>query len=240
MNTMQNKITIYRGSHQIGGCATEISTGKHRVIIDFGANLPDNDNEDVMTDEELTETVFDGRPCDGVLFTHYHGDHMGLYKKIPQNVPLYIGSTAKKILEILTEKLDSRPNTAEKGLPRIKDMACYIPGHKMVFGDIGITPFFVDHSALDAYMFLLEAGGKKILFTGDFREHGIMGKNNVLERMVQKYIGEVDILITEGTMLSRLEERSKNPIQTEDDLENRARELFQENKESVILLSSTN
>ena len=64
----------------------------------------------------------------------------------------------------------------------------------MVFGDIGITPFFVDHSALDAYMFLLEAGGKKILFTGDFREHGIMGKNNVLERMVQKYIGEVDIL----------------------------------------------
>lgn len=240
MNTMQNKITIYRGSHQIGGCATEISTGKHRVIIDFGANLPDNDNEDVMTDEELTETVFDGRPCDGVLFTHYHGDHMGLYKKIPQNVPLYIGSTAKKILEILTEKLDSRPNTAEKGLPRIKDMACYIPGHKMVFGDIGITPFFVDHSALDAYMFLLEAGGKKILFTGDFREHGIMGKNNVLERMVQKYIGEVDILITEGTMLSRLEERSKNPIQTEDDLENRARELFQENKESVILVSSTN
>lgn len=148
MNARQNKITIYRGSHQIGGCATEISTGKHRVIIDFGANLPDNDNEDVMTDEELTETVFDGRPCDGILFTHYHGDHMGLYKKVPQNVPLYIGSAAKKILEILTEKLDSIPNTAEKGLPRIKDMECYIPGHKMVFGDIGITPFFVDHSAL--------------------------------------------------------------------------------------------
>ena len=53
-----------------------ISTGKHRIIIDFGANLPDNDNEDVMTDEELTETVFGGRPCDGVLFTHYHGDHI--------------------------------------------------------------------------------------------------------------------------------------------------------------------
>ena len=106
----------------------------------FGANLPDNDNEGVMTDEELTETVFDGRPCDGVLFTHYHGDHIGLYKKVPQNVPLYIGSTAKKILEILTEKLDSIPNTAEEGLPRIKDMACYIPGHKIILGDIGITP----------------------------------------------------------------------------------------------------
>lgn len=240
MDTTQNKITIYRGSHQIGGCATEISTGKHRVIIDFGANLPDNDNEDVMTDEELTETVFDGRPCDGVLFTHYHGDHMGLYKKVPQNVPLYIGSTAKKILEILTEKIDSIPNTAEKGLPRIKDMACYIPNHKMIFGDIGITPFFVDHSALDSYMFLIEAGGKKILFTGDFREHGIVGRNGRFERMLQKYIGEVDILVTEGTMLSRIEETNKNPIRTEDDLGNRARELFQKNKESVILVSSTN
>ncbi len=240
MNVRQNKITIYRGSHQIGGCATEISTGKHRVIIDFGANLPDNDNEDVMTDEELTETVFGGRPCDGVLFTHYHGDHIGLYKKVPQDIPLYIGSTAKKILEILTEKIDSIPNMAEKGLPRIKNMECYIPGHKMIFGDIGITPFFVDHSALDAYMFLLEAGGKKILFTGDFREHGIVGRNDRLERMVKKYIGEVNILITEGTMLSRTEETNKNPIQTENDLGNRARELFQENKESVILVSSTN
>lgn len=240
MNTRQNKITIYRGSHQIGGCATEISTGGHRIIIDFGANLPNNDNEDVMTDKELTETVFDGRSCDGVLFTHYHGDHMGLYKKIPQNVLLYIGSTAKKILEILTEKLDSIPNETEKGLPRIKAMESYTPAHKMIFGDIVVTPFFVDHSALDAYMFLIETGGKRILFTGDFREHGIAGKNHRLERMVEKYIGEVDILITEGTMLSRMEEKSKNPIQTEADLGNRARELFRENKESVILASSTN
>lgn len=240
MNTMQNKIIIYRSSHQIGGCATEISTERHRVIIDFGANLPDNDNEDVMTDRELTETVFDDRPCDAVLFTHYHGDHIGLYKKIPQDVPLYIGSTAKKILEILTEKLDSIPNTAVKGLQRIQSMNCYIPARKMIFGDIGVTPFFVDHSALDSYMLLIETDGKRILFTGDFREHGIMGKHNVLERMVQKYIGEVDILITEGTMLSRLEEKTKNPIQTEDNLENRARKLFQENKESVILVSSTN
>lgn len=240
MSVIQNKIIIYRGSHQIGGCATEISTGEHRVIIDFGANLPDNENEGVMTDEELTKTVFDGRPCDGVLFTHYHGDHMGLYKKIPQNVPLYIGPTAKKILEILIEKLDSIPDMAERGLPRIKDMGSYIPAHKIMFGNIGVTPFFVDHSALDAYMLLLEVGGKKILFTGDFREHGIAGKNDRLERMVRKYIGEVDILITEGTMLSRTEEADKNPIQTEDDLGNRAKELFQENKESVILVSSTN
>ena len=45
----------------------------------------------------------------------------------------------------------------------------------------------VDHSALDSYMFLIETGGKKILFTGDFREHGIIGENNTLEKMVHGF-----------------------------------------------------
>lgn len=112
---MRNQIIIYRGSHQIGGCATEIRTGEHRIIIDFGAKLPDSMGNDAMTDEKLCETVFGDGGCDGVLFSHYHGDHMGLYKKIPQGTPLYIGATAKKILEILVGRLDLIPGTEEKG-----------------------------------------------------------------------------------------------------------------------------
>ncbi len=241
MEPSQNNITIYRGSHQIGGCAAEIKTDKHRIVIDFGANLPDCENEASLTDEELTDKVFGNKKCDGVLFTHYHGDHIGLYKKIPENIPLYIGSTAKKLLEILTERLDMIPDTAEKGLPRIKNMNCYYPGKKLIdFGDIGVTPYVTDHSALDAYMFLIEAGGKKILYTGDFREHGIAGENNTLEKLLNTYINKVDILITEGTMLSRIDEARSNPVHTENDLGERAKELFRENKQSVILVSSTN
>lgn len=241
MSQTQNAITIYRGSHQIGGCATEIRSEGHRILIDFGANLPRSGKEGVPTDEELYKMVFGSKACDGVLFTHYHGDHVGLYKKIPQDVPIFIGSTAKKILGIITEKLDGIPNTADKGLPRVKGIRCYFPNQKLdVFGDIQVTPFLVDHSALDAYMFLIEVGGKKILFTGDFREHGIVGENNRLESMVREYIGEVDILITEGTMLSRIDEAGQNPIRTEEDLGKRAKELFRANKESVILVSSTN
>ena len=102
-----------------------------------------------------------------------------MYKSIPGNVPQYIGSTAKKILEILTEKLDSIPQTVEKGLPRVQRMKGFSPGRKISeCGDIHVTPFVVDHSALDACMFLIEIDGKKILFTGDFREHGIAGERN--------------------------------------------------------------
>lgn len=39
-----------------------------------------------------------------------------------------------------------------------------------------VTPYFVSHSAFDAYMFLIECEGKKILHTGDFRRHGYIGK----------------------------------------------------------------
>ncbi|MCM1276837.1 MAG: MBL fold metallo-hydrolase [Lachnospiraceae bacterium] len=239
MELSKNTVTIYRGSQQIGGCATEIATENHRIIIDFGANLPDTENT-AVSDEELAAAVFDGRPCDGVMFSHYHGDHIGLYKKIPQNVPMYIGKTAKKLLKILTERLDKSPRVSEKGLPIIQKMYGYSPNKKLIFGDITVTPYVVDHSALDAYMFLVEVGSKRILFTGDFREHGIAGENNRLEKLLGAYVHEVDILITEGTMLSRIDETKHNPILTESDLGKRAAELFRENKQSVILVSSTN
>ncbi len=175
------------------------------------------------------------------MFTHYHNDHVGLYAKIPPEIPLYIGPTAKKILAILTEKLDAHPSVTHKRLPRLQAMKTYMPARKIsAFGGIQVTPFIVDHSALDAYMFLIEAAGKRILFTGDFREHGILGEQNALEKTIRAYIPKVDILITEGTMLSRKSESDKNPIRTEPDLGRRARQLFQENKVSVLLASSTN
>lgn len=189
-----NHITIYRGSHQIGGCATEISTGRQRIVIDFGTRLPGNETGESMTDEELVSAVFDGRPCSGVFFTHYHGDHIGLYRQIPKEVPLYIGKTAKRIMEILTEKLDSHRRAEQVGLPRIQGMNCFSPGKKINLfgnGDIQVTPFVVDHSALDAYMFLIQAGGKRILFTGDFREHGIAGRNDTFEKGIRTYIGKM-------------------------------------------------
>ena len=62
-------------------------------------------------------------------------------------------------------------------------MNVFQPAEKITaFGDIRVTPFVVDHSALDAYMFLIEIDGKKILFTGDFREHGITGEKIPLRK----------------------------------------------------------
>lgn len=69
-----------------------------------------------------------------------------------------------------------------------------------------ITPFCIDHSAVDSYLFLIEADGKRILYTGDFRLHGVRGK--AMGKILDRRIGKVDVVVTEGTTVSRMD--SKN------------------------------
>lgn len=236
------KIKIHRGSHQIGGCATEIEFDGERILIDLGSNLPGTDSKADITDKELLDSVFGiDRSCkyNAVLFSHYHGDHIGLYKEIPEKIPMYVGKTAKEILKIVATYIDL--NAKKKGYPIIDSMKYYRPG-KAIGGlrKIKVTPFAVDHSALDAYMFLIEAGGKRILFTGDFRDHGIANNKGQLWRVVEEKIGKVDILITEGTMLSRVDEARENIIHTEDELGLVAESYFLEKKYNFVCVSSTN
>ena len=74
----------------------------------------------------------------------------------------------------------------------------------ITIGDIKITPFFSCHSIYDSHMFLIEADGKRIWHTGDYRAHGYMGKG--LIPTLRKYATNIDTLITEGTMLNRNDE----------------------------------
>ena len=38
------QIKILRGTHQIGGCITEITTKNSRIIVDIGSELPSKEN----------------------------------------------------------------------------------------------------------------------------------------------------------------------------------------------------
>lgn len=95
--------------------------------------------------------------------------------------------------EYLVKRLQ-RFNTWERTKPHAAPRAFMI-------GDISITPFFNCHSAYDSYMLLIVADGKRIWHMGDFREHGYLGKG--LIPTIKRYATDIDILITEGTMLSR-------------------------------------
>ena len=51
-------------------------------------------------------------------------------------------------------------------------------------------------------MYLIEAEGKQVMHTGDFRLHGFRGK--ATPKLIRWYAKDVDVLIIEGTQLSKL------------------------------------
>ncbi len=157
------EIMIHRGSSQIGGCCTQISTGESRILIDFGANLPGTDQNAGIKDSEMFQKVFGSAGKSAVLFTHYHGDHFGLFKEIPDDVPMYIGPMAKDILRIFVPYMDS--GTGRKGLPVVERMRTYGAGKWITpVSGIKVLPLYVDHSALDSYMFYIRVSEKSILY----------------------------------------------------------------------------
>lgn len=226
---MAVKIIIHRGTHQIGGIATEIKTDSTRIIIDMGDEL--SLDPDFVSEELNIPGVTDANGnCDAVLFTHYHGDHTGQMTRIRKEIPLFVGALAKDIM-LLSAERSYHKNQAL--CDRIKTMQTFTGGEAVTIGDIRITPWSIDHSACDSYLFLIEAEGKRILYTGDFRMHGFRG--HAIPKIMRK-IGKVDVLITEGTTLSRPDTK---PM-TEHELQQKVEEYVWQYKYVYVLCASTN
>lgn len=218
-------VTIHRGTHQIGGCVTEIRSENARIIIDMGAELPGEEGAGDFTIDGVTSGYSN---CDAVFITHYHGDHCGLYKDILPDIPVYMGEVAKDILLTFAER------THDDGVERIRGFNTFRALDRINVNGICVTPLLVDHSAFDAYMFIIEGEGKRILHTGDFRVHGFRGK--AVFPTIRKYVGTVDLLITEGTALSR----ENKTLLEEAELQTLARHILSESKYVFVLCASTN
>lgn len=230
---MTVRIKIHRGTEQIGGSITEIATSQHRIFIDFGAALPGTSSK--ITDNQMLSMLTDTK-CDGIFFSHYHGDHTGLIQQIPDGIPLYIGNTARQILYNIKKALHDETGAARLQSDDLKTISAAQP---IYIGDITVTPYFVDHSAAEAYMFVIEAEGKRILHMGDFRTHGRLGKGlfQLLPRIFPTG-HPADVLITEGTMIGRT--TSSYPLLSERMLLQQATTLLSKYRYTFLICSSTN
>ena len=237
------KILIHRGANQIGGCITEIQSAKGtKILIDLGHNLPgESEKEDKFDDPANLSALLDG--VSGIIYTHNHGDHLGFYHQVPETIPQYIGQMSRDVvLNILDESLNKADRSGRKSLieeiqykaSRLKAFRTYVSGHAFAVGDIRITPYFVSHSAADSHMLLIECDDKRVVHTGDLREHGFLGKG--LEKILRKYLTDVDALIIEGTMLSRDDEHTKS----ENEIQSMMEDLMTQYRNVFVLCSSTN
>ena len=230
------KITIHRGTNQIGGCVTEIESSGHKVFIDFGEQLPGVESQALLPIEGLTC----GDVSKSTLFiTHYHGDHIGEICDTDPNLPIYIGKTALEVYKCLEGRLSHIPDIIEaekhkKILKRLGTVNTFVAKQSIKKGEIKLTPLFVDHSAIDAYMFIVEADGMRVLHTGDFRGHGFKSKG--LIPTLKNFATNIDYIISEGTNIKR----PKAAIQTEQELKKSFENQFKKNKYNFVLASSTN
>lgn len=223
------KLCIHRGTHQIGGIAAEISTGKARILIDMGdeLSLAPGFRSAPLTIPGVTNE--NGR-CNAVLFTHYHGDHTGQMLRIRPKIPLYAGTLTKAIMR-LSARHSWQKNEAL--CDRIDTIRTFFAGEPFWIEDIRITPFCIDHSAVDSYLFLIEAEGKRVLYTGDFRLHGVRGK--AMDKILAKRVGKVDAVVIEGTTVARAD----SAVLSEWDLQTRVQTYLREYQYVFVLCAAT-
>ena len=171
---------------------------------------------------------------EAVFYTHSHVDHIGLLQYVPSHVPQFIGEGGKETTmakhELLLKTNKPKSTTSEVGLKEDDSQGpreSHAQEHQVILqriqgfntwerpkphtaprpievGDIRVTPYFCCHPAYDCYILLIEADGKRIWHTGDFREHGYLGKG--LMPTIKHYATDIDTLIIEGTMLGRADQ----------------------------------
>ncbi len=204
---------ILRGKDKIGENLIEVSYGGTKILVELGKALGGGEELSDLEKAVLREKY------DAVIVSHYHADHAGLIGE-KHDCPVYIGAGARRILEAMNEY---------RGVPLPENIRSYRNGRAYRVGKIWFIPYLCDHSAFDSYMLLFEAGGKRILYTGDFRFHGRKSSEALLARLPDK----VDTLISEGTNLG-----SDKPCFSERDLEARAADLFTNTEKPVFILQS--
>lgn len=200
------RFRIHRGATVIGGNCIEVQSGGKSLLLDLGLPL-----EAGKPDRSLLPPVgglVDGDNPDllGILISHPHSDHYGLLEVVHPSVPVYIGDGARRLLEVASAFTTGRKFA--------QPVTTYRNRGALNVGPFRVTPYLMDHSAFDAYALLIEAEGRRLLYSGDFRAHG--RKAWAFNAFLADPPGSVDVLLMEGTVLGR--EDSPAPL-TEDHIE---------------------
>src|SRR5664280_435908 len=166
------KVRIYRGTKEIGGTCIELTSNSGKILwIDLGLPLS-NANPIIDYAQKIS--------INALLISHPHQDHFGLMKFLDTETPIYIGNVSLDLINSTKLFLGEAPIN--------KNFQIIEPWKWITIAEnFRVKPFLVDHSSPEAFAFLIEADGKRIFYSGDFRTSGnekvlyniIKGQQNV-------------------------------------------------------------
>ncbi len=232
---------IHRGTKEIGGSCVEIWTNTTKIIVDMGMPLVASDGQEFnfkqymkLTTKELVQKEIlpdiDGlynnstSKVDGILISHYHQDHHGFLSYADTSIPIFTGKATQSILEFSEGFFNGKQLNNQ--------FQNFNKDNTFSIGDITIQPYWMDHSAFDAYAFLIEANGKRLFYSGDFRGHG--RKEKVFKWFLHNAPQNVDYLLMEGTTIGR----GQQSFPSEKNLEEDFMKVFKSKKEINLVITS--
>ena len=167
---------------------------------------------------------------DGILISHAHVDHIGHLNLVRPDIPVFCSEGSKCIMnmldttsnfgEYLREKVCFQFAESKKG--GMKRLTSADPGGKcerdviiadkpFKIGSLNITPIPVNHSLPGAMGFAIETSAGAIIYTGDFRFHGLSPE--MTEAFVKKAASFDPIaVITEGTRVAEKKTETEKDV----------------------------
>ena len=179
------KIKIYRGTKEIGGTCIQLTADNGKILwIDLGSPL----------DESNTNVDYIKNPADALLISHPHQDHFGLMENKGLDIPIFIGHVSLDLINA-TKIFRGIPSLAGN-IKIIQPWKTYI-----IADTFKVKPYLTDHSTPESFAFLIEADGKRVFYSGDFRASG--RKSKVYKNLINDPPQNLDLLLMEGTMIER-------------------------------------
>lgn len=218
------RVRIHRGAKEIGGSCIELEAQGARILLDLGLPL-DGDPDDATLHPQV-EGLQGGSNLLALVLSHGHLDHWGLAHLAGLGLPIALGAATHRILKAAQPFLP-KPYVPHQAIE-------FSSGKPLTFGPFTIKPHLVDHSAYDAYALEVEASGKRLFYSGDFRAHG--RKAALFERLVADPPRNIDVLLMEGSTLGRLNADQRFP--TENEIEEKLLDIFQRTDGMALVAAS--
>ncbi|MEM4250249.1 MAG: MBL fold metallo-hydrolase [Candidatus Bathyarchaeia archaeon] len=219
------KLTFYGGVNEIGGNKVLLEDMDTRVLLDFGMSfserrrfyhepyLSPRDEKGLLEFGILPALKgvyrFDpSRPVvDAVLLSHPHSDHASCVCFLNREIPVYCGETTSSLLRSLSEVRAKSFETDIDGL----EVRTFRTGDRFKVGNLEVEPVHVDHSVPGAYGFIVHTSEGAVVYTGDFRVHGV--KAQMTREFVEKAEqAEPAVMICEGTNIGGADVSSEDEV----------------------------
>jgi len=250
---MAATVEFWGGVGVIGSSKVLITEGDHRVLLDFGLDIPRGTDlfrppvvpraHRYLADRlrvgaaprlpgvydpamvEPGDPLGEQGPATAVFVSHAHIDHCGLVGTLRPGIEVHAAPETISVMRALSAAGDGLPG----GDPDWRPLADEQP---LRFGPLTVERITVDHDVPGASGYLVTTSDGVLAFTGDIRFHGRAPER--AWRLAERAAG-CEMFVTEGTALGL--PVFPGPVRTEDDVVRDFAAALEEARGDLVLLA---